>query len=333
MKLPDEPVNPIQASAPLVGVRAPMKKRILVVDDERPNVELLSRLLTNGGYDVSNAHDGEDAIIQIGKNPPDLVFLDVRMPVMNGIEACRRLRSDFRTRSLPIILLTACDSQEDRLRGLRAGGDDYITKPFDWPEVQARLENTLERRRWDLASNPLTHLPGSPAIEEETWKRLRTGLPFAFAYLDLDHFKAYNDIYGYDAGDKIIKRVADGLMVRVGEEADSFAGHIGGDDFVFLSTVDGMKRGTAALLAWFDDERKNFYTADHLARGGIQTKNRMGEVKDFPLLSLSVAIVSTQTRRILHYLRLVETASELKRYIKSQPHHGKSLAMWDRRTG
>jgi diguanylate cyclase (GGDEF)-like protein len=325
---------PIPSPNALVGMKPQKKGRILIVDDEPTNVELLSRFLLKEGYDVNDACNGEEALVRIFALAPDLILLDVFMPVMDGLTLCRKLRSEISTRSLPIILLTSGNTLEDKLKGLQAGVDDYISKPFDLEEVKARLEGALQRRRWDLAVHPLTRLPGSPAIEDEVWKRLRIGANFAFAYIDIDHFKAYNDAYGYEAGDKVLKRLA-GLLeeaVKLPPAHSAFVGHIGGDDFVFISTLDHMKFAMPKIAEEFDDQRIRFYRCEDMERGTIKTKNRQGQEQSFPLITLSVAIISTATRRILHYARLVEIASELKRYVKVQDHHNKSLILWDRRT-
>jgi PleD family two-component response regulator len=311
----------------------PLRERILIVDDEPTTIQVLTRFLTREGYAVVTASNGEEALRQIQQVKPDLVLLDVTMPILDGLSVCRRLRQDYLTRSLPIILVTGRDTLNDRLSGIRVGIDDYITKPFDLEEVKARLENVLQRRRWDLWSHPLTHLPGSPAIEEEVRKWLRHGSLFAFAYIDIDYFKAFNDIYGYDAGDKVIKDLSVLLLEAVKGSPDgrAFTGHVGGDDFVFLSTIDHMKQCLPRLAEAFDARRAQYYRPDDFKRGGLQTKNRRGEEKAFPLMTLSLAVVSTQTRKIEHYARLVEIASELKHYLKTQEHEGKSMVLWDRR--
>ena len=323
-----------QTSNALIGVKKQRKPNILIVDDEKTNVEVLTRFLNREGYDTAAACNGEEALEAISCSVPDLILLDVIMPVMDGLAVCQKLRMDFMTRSIPIIFLSARNELEDRLKGLRAGVDDYMGKPFELEEVKVRLESALTRRQWDLFSHPLTHLPGSPAIEEEVWKRLRIGSSFSFAYIDIDNFKAYNDVYGYEAGDKVIKHLAAALVesVKTSPDACAFAGHVGGDDFVFLSAIDPMKLLMNKIAERFDAERTTFYSREDAQRGSIRTKNRQGQEQIFPLISLSVAIVSTATRRILHYARLVEIASELKCFIKTQDHGGKSLVIWDRRT-
>jgi diguanylate cyclase (GGDEF)-like protein len=326
-------VSPNQDSPEAAESSTRPRERILIVDDEPATIQLLTRYLTREGYAVVTASNGQEALQQIQASKPDLVLLDVTMPVLDGLSVCRQLRQDYLTRSLPIILVTGRDTLNDRLSGVRVGIDDYITKPFDLVEVKARLEGVLQRRQWDLWSHPLTHLPGSPAIEEEVRKWLRRQDTFAFAYIDIDHFKAFNDIYGYDAGDKVIKDLSVLLVEKIkgSPQSGAFAGHVGGDDFVFLTRPEHMKTVMPEVAAEFDLRRSHYYNAEDLAHGCLSTKNRQGHVKRFPLATLSIAVVTTETRRINHYARLVEIATELKHHLKTQDHGGKSKVLWDRR--
>jgi diguanylate cyclase (GGDEF)-like protein len=308
--------------------------RILVVDDEPTVIQMVSRHLGRAGFELDTATNGREALQKIHIQPPDILLLDIRMPVMDGLAVCASLRQDFRTKGLPIILLTAKMTLEDRLRGYQSGADDYVIKPFDLDELKVRIEGALERRRWDQSTHPLTHLPGSPGIEEEVRRRLAIGSPFAFAYIDIDHFKAFNDSYGYEAGDRVIKEVADSLIesavsshLRMG-----YPGHIGGDDFVLIAPIESMQLILPEVVDGFDARRFLHYSVEDRERGITLCKNRRGEEHEFPLITLSIAVVSTLTRHITHYARLAEIASELKHYIKTQDHHGRSLCLWDRRT-
>lgn len=307
--------------------------RILVVDDEAPVIQVVTRYLNREGYQTDSASNGQEALQKIHHAIPDVLLLDVKMPVLDGLTLCRMLRKDFRTRGLPIILLTAKFALEDRLHGFQSGADDYVLKPFDLDELKIRIDGALQRRRWDQWSHPLTRLPGSPGVEEEVRRYLKEGLPFAFAYIDIDHFKAYNDSYGYEAGDRVIKEVADSLVESTTcNERMGFPGHIGGDDFVLIAPMEEMKLILPEVAEGFDARRLAHYRPEDREKGMMCCKNRRGQMQEFPLVALSVAVVSTQTRHITHYARLAEIASELKQYIKTLDHHGTSLVMWDRRT-
>ena len=123
-----------------------MPLRILIVDDEAINLKLVSRLLEIEGYEVSTAQSGEVALRLIEQTPPDLALLDVRMPDMEGYELCRRLRQNPRTAGIPIVMLTAMVDENDRLKGIEAGADDCLPKPFDVELLRALLARHLHDR-------------------------------------------------------------------------------------------------------------------------------------------------------------------------------------------
>ncbi|VAV83156.1 Metal-dependent phosphohydrolase [hydrothermal vent metagenome] len=117
------------------------KARILAVDDNIQNVELLEGLLSSRGYEVVKAYNGMEALKRLEEGDIDVVLLDVLMPKMDGYETCRRIKSRPETRLLPVIMLTALDSIEDKIKGIEAGADDFITKPFQKPELLARVKS------------------------------------------------------------------------------------------------------------------------------------------------------------------------------------------------
>jgi sigma-B regulation protein RsbU (phosphoserine phosphatase) len=145
MKL-DVAANPKQDDA------APAKGSILIVDDTPANLQLLARMLADRGYQVRPVLDGQLALASVEAEPPDLILLDIRMPEMNGYQVCERLQANPSTRQIPVIFLSAMDALEDKVKAFRAGGVDYVTKPFQIEEVTARVEThlTLSRLREQL---------------------------------------------------------------------------------------------------------------------------------------------------------------------------------------
>jgi adenylate cyclase len=120
-----------------------MAERILVVDDQRTNAEMVSGLLRNLGYEVSVAGDGEAALEQVRAAAPDLLVSDINMPRMNGYDLCRRLRADPATALLPVILITSTEAHTERVKGIEAGADDFLMKPVNWPELFGRVKRLL----------------------------------------------------------------------------------------------------------------------------------------------------------------------------------------------
>src|SRR5260370_5470085 len=125
------------------GMTARMAARILVVDDQRANAEMMAEVLRARGYEVLTAPSGEAALAQVGAVRPDILVSDILMPGMDGYEICRRLRDDAATALLPIILVTSLDAQAERVKGLEAGADDFLSKPVNWEELFARVQSLL----------------------------------------------------------------------------------------------------------------------------------------------------------------------------------------------
>ena len=140
---------------------------LLVADDDPFIARLLEIELRAAGYDVRVASDGVEAFDLAQERSPDLVLADVMMPNMDGFELTRRLRQDPRTATVSIIMLTARGLSADKLEGFAIGADDYIVKPFDTPELLARIRGVLRRAKEMRAQSPLTGLPGNVRIEEE----------------------------------------------------------------------------------------------------------------------------------------------------------------------
>ncbi len=133
-----------------------MKPKILIVEDETAVVTLLRYNLEHQGFEVDAVSDGEEALVAIEENPPDLVLLDWMLPQLSGIEVCRQLRRRPATKQLPIILLTARGEEADTVRGLDSGADDYVTKPFSPAELTARVHALLRRSRPALSDEALS---------------------------------------------------------------------------------------------------------------------------------------------------------------------------------
>jgi diguanylate cyclase (GGDEF)-like protein len=318
-------------AVPGMGEQRKKAESILVVDDDPIIARLLQIELEASGYEVKLAKTGEEAIATAQENRPDLVLLDVLMPGMDGFEVARRLRSDPRTLPVSIIMLTATGLSANRLEGLNAGADDYIVKPFDTPELMARVKGVLRRAREMRSQSPLTGLPGYVRIEEEIERRIADEQDFAVLYADLDGFKAFNDHYGFDKGDDVLRHT--GRMVKetpleiAGD--DTFIGHVGGDDFVIVTDPNVAMSVADAIIEAFDAVAPSFYSEDDRAKGFIEVENRRGDTQRYPIISISIGIASTERRRFTHYAEVVTVAAEMKEFTKRTP--GSVWAV-DRRT-
>ncbi|MDQ2866364.1 MAG: response regulator [Candidatus Eremiobacteraeota bacterium] len=296
-------------------------RRVLVVDDDRNLRKIISTNLELAGFTVEAAADGREALDKIEKVLPDLVLLDLMMPHMDGYEVSRNIRSHQNPMisNVPIIILTAKGETDDKLRGFEAGADDYITKPFGPQELLARVRAKIRRVEVDSSLSPLTRLPGNLAIEMELRRRLDAFEPFSVVYLDLDNFKAFNDVYGFTHGDEAIQllsRLTVDTVRRRGTPID-FVGHIGGDDFIVVTQPDRSEEIAKEIIAAFDREIRGLYSAKDLRAGYVETRDRRGTLNRFPIMTLSIAIVNNDNRQLTNYAQVGEAAAELKRYAKS----------------
>ncbi|NLL07196.1 MAG: response regulator [Clostridiaceae bacterium] len=297
------------------------KKKILIIDDTEFMTKLITDLLEAAGYDVVAASNGAEGVQKVREEKPDLVILDVVMLGMDGFEVCKVLRDDESNNLMPIIMLTAQDNEDDKLAGLEIGADDYIIKPFNGRELVSRVRNTLkriDRNRW---ANPLTGLQGNIEIQTEINQRIAKRVLFAVIYADLDNFKAYNDVYGFASGDRAIKLTADIIVdnVHTGGNQGDFIGHIGGDDFVIITTPDKAEAICRGVISDFDDKIKTLYCDEDVERGYIVTSNRQGQIMKFPIISISLAVVTNEARELTSHIQVAEIAAEIKKKAKSIP--------------
>ena len=295
------------------------KDKILIVDDEPALREMLGMRLKSLGYQVSEVSDGEEALEKARSELPDLILLDRLLPKMSGGEVCQELKKDLWTAYIPVIMLTLLDSVEHRLEGIELGADDYLSKDVDPRELEARIQMVLRRFKIGIGTNPLTKLPGNTVIEEQIQQRIDNRELFAVGYSDLDNFKVYNDLYGFKKGDEIIVATAKAILEAVSQYGGpgDFIGHIGGDDFVFLTTPDRIKRIAQRILKTLDTVFPSFYSEADRTRGSVRARDRQGEERVFPLMSVSIAGVTNKRRKYSIVAEVASVAGEMKEHAKS----------------
>lgn len=306
--------------------------KILVVDDD-PYIRQLLKTTLGRQYVVLEAESGAEALQLLAAGDVRLILLDVMMSGLSGYDVCLRLRRNPRTCHIIIVMLTARDSEEDMVEGLRIGADDYLVKPFKTSELIARIESHLRRQWRELQANPLTGLPGNNEIDQIIRTSIRAGLSVAVCYADINNFKTYNDRYGFSAGDRVLTFTADLLTRAVAEHGDpdsDFVGHVGGDDFVLVTSPDRVEAVCTTVVEGFDADIRSFYDDGDAAQGGIETLDRQRNPVFSPLLTISLAVVSTGGRRFGHPAQISQAAAEVKAFLK-KTNQGSSSFMLDRR--
>jgi len=229
--------------------------RLLVVDDDPATAQLIRQWFADS-MEVFDAPDGQEGLRQAFDNRPDLMLLDLRMPGLDGIAVAQQLKDDNRTRAIPILVLSACRDNESKVDAFSAGADDYVTKPFEVKEVDARIRSLLRTREalinMEVTVQDLTstneRLEQMLMVDEKTglynfrefqrrlkaeWSRgERYGVPLSLVFFDLDHFKQINDTLGHPAGDRILKEFA--VLATGGARANDIAARYGGEEFAVI---------------------------------------------------------------------------------------------------
>jgi len=249
----------------------PTKKeaKILVVDDIAINLELQKAYLTAAGYEVIEAKSGQEALQKVRDEKPDLILLDVMMPKMSGYEVCKILKNDPETQFIPIVMVTALTSVEDKIRGIEAGADDFISRPFNKTELMARvksllrikfLQDQLHQRMQELSearerlqqlaiTDGLTGLFNyryfREQLEHEINRAERHNLNVSLVMMDIDFFKYYNDRNGHLAGDEVLKHIANILCSNV--RKIDIAARYGGEEFALI--LPETDKNSAVIVA------------------------------------------------------------------------------------
>jgi diguanylate cyclase (GGDEF)-like protein len=228
------------------------ESHILVVDDNPDKLHLLETALSLAGYHVTTATDGDEALSAIESYQPDLVITDVMMPRMNGYELAQQIRSNPRTKFIPVIMQTAASKRvEDLRRASEVGALGYITDPTDLDLLLARTRTLLEFKAYlDVCEEAAftDHLTGlanrrrfERQMDREISRTLRLGHPFSLLMLDIDNFKLVNDNFGHNAGDEAIRRI--GRVLREETRGIDLAARIGGEEFAVLLVETELGRG------------------------------------------------------------------------------------------
>jgi diguanylate cyclase (GGDEF)-like protein len=295
--------------------------RVLLVEDDEDVGRFVELHLRTEGFEVARARDGAAALDAARNVRPDLVLLDVNMPLMDGFAVCAALRDDPRTSAAAIIMVTARAQSDEKVHGLDAGADDYVTKPFDPTELTARIRAALRHGRRLRDVSPLTGMPGNNEISRELGRLCGAGHPsFALVHADLDNFKAYNDYYGFAMGDRVIKATATLLgdeLERIGG-VPCFAGHVGGDDFALVLAPDSAASLAVTVAARFDAMIPWFYDEADRAAAGIEVPDRRGVRRRYPIMTISLGIAMVPNGCPSSPMALASRASEMKSLAKQE---------------
>lgn len=252
------------------------------------------------------------------RNIPTLLIIDEDNTDINIVEFCKSIRTNEDNSITPIIVVSSNREKEHAVDVLKTDVQYYIKKPLDDEFFYYTIKNIVGLLTKNRTVSPLTGLPGNVQIQAEMKKRLLNKDTFAILYFDLDNFKAYNDVYGFANGDEIIKFTARTISKHVHqiEDSDNFIGHVGGDDFVSIvgqTDYDALCKG---IINEFDKYAVDYYNDLDVERGYVEVANRKGIIEQFPLTTISIAVLEVDSKIYKTTLEIGEVAGQIKHKAK-----------------
>lgn len=274
-----------------------MLQEIYMIDDDNNLIEKLQNLFKEDcEYNFTSVKTEELDIVL--KNIPALIIINEDTIDEDLIKVCKKIRTNEDNSITPLIVISSSIEEDHIIDVLKTSVEYYIKKPVEEEYLYYTIKNITRLLYTNRRVSPLTGLPGNVQIQAELKKRLSNKEEFAIMYLDIDNFKAYNDVYGFMQGDEIIKFTARTILRNIHsvECENPFVGHIGGDDFVAIVGKTDYDIICQNIIADFDKNVKKYFTKTDLERGYIEVANRRCIIEEFPLTSISIGVVEIDNR-------------------------------------
>jgi GGDEF domain-containing protein len=272
------------------------------------------------GLDLYEAASADEVHALLNRSFPACLVLDATHDPTAVLDLCRRMKADAFTAIVPVVVQVPGEGKDSSATALEAGADEVMGDLVSDREKRLRLELLLRRAERDVSVHPTTRLPGTVQIERDLMERTARHEIFAVCYADLDHFKEFNDRYGYNSGDRVILLLSRMLRDLVRALAPGgFVGHIGGDDFIFNVPMQHLEVCCDEIVQLFDELIPYQYTEEDRKAGYFLGKDRRGSIHRIPLMTLSIGVVTNQFLEFSHTAQISELAAEMKTYAKSLP--------------
>lgn len=295
-----------------------MFQEIYIIEDKEELIKELKELFKEDkGYIFKSVKTNE---IEIALTDiPALIIINEDNIYSDIIELCKTIRTNEDNSITPIIVVTSNREDEHRLEILKTAVEYYIKKPLNNCIFYYTIKNIIRLMHSNRTVSPLTGLPGNVQIQAEFKKRLLKKEEFSILYIDLDHFKEYNDTYGFSKGDEVIKLTARTIVKNIhNEELDNtFIGHIGGDDFIAIVPIREHEKICQNIICEFDIKIKEYFSKEDIERGYLEVPNRKGVIEEIPLTSISIGVVEADRGRFKNTLEIGEVGAQVKHVAKT----------------
>ena len=295
-----------------------MFQEIYIIEDEAELIyKVIEQFKEDKAYKFKSIKTNELEIAL--SDIPALIIIHEDRINSDIVELCHKVRNNEDNSITPIIVITSNREDEHRLQVLKAQVEYYIKKPLNNSIFYYTIKNIIRLMHSNRTVSPLTGLPGNVQIQAEFKKRLLKKEEFSILYIDLDHFKEYNDTYGFSKGDEVIKLTARTIAKSIHNRDldNTFIGHIGGDDFIAIVPKGEHEKVCQDIICEFDSKIKEYFSKEDIKRGYLEVPNRRGIIEEIPLTSVSIGVVEADKGRFKNTLEIGEVGAQVKHVAKS----------------
>lgn len=296
-----------------------MVQEIYIIDNKEELINNFNSIFNNKQDEfIFKTVKTEDVDVALRNIPAMIIINEDKIDVDIDV-LCSKIRSDENNSITPIAVVTSNTNRDNRIKILKNSVEYFIKKPIDEEYLYYTIKNITSLLYINRRVSPLTGLPGNVQIQAEMKKRLMNKEEFAIIYYDLDNFKAYNDVYGFANGDEIIKFTSKIIVDNVHKipSGDNFIGHIGGDDFISIVGMTDFDKVCKDIISDFDSKVTDFYLPEDVERGYVEVANRRGIIEQFPLVSISIAVVEVDSEKVKSTLEIGEIGAQVKHRAKT----------------
>lgn len=293
-----------------------MTYNIFVVDDTNEDLnKKLNELFREEKNKFAFLNIKEEGIKQIIKNMPNLLLINEANTNKNAVDLIKYIKEDLRAKILPVGIVSNNPSKTYRNEMLKKGAMFFHRTPTDEELLKYEIKNILDTINLNTNLNALTGLPSNIEIQNELKTRFEDGKTFAILYLDLDNFKAYNDVYGFSLGDELLKHTAKAICEVIYtkcEGMDPFVGNIGGDDFIAIIDCTAYENICEEIIKAYEKELEGFFVKEDFEKGYLEVANRRGIFERFPLTTISIGLVEVSEGKFKNVLEIGEAGAQVK---------------------
>lgn len=293
-----------------------MTHRIYIVDDRNEKLEKqMNKLFENENNKYVFSTIKEEGICSIKKDIPDLLLINEENTKKSALEILKYIKCDCRCNILPIGVLSNNPSKRYRNIMMEKGTTLFYRNQIDDICIKFAIKNIIDVINLNTNLNSLTGLPSNIEIQNEIKRRFKSENTFAILYLDLDNFKAYNDVYGFSMGDELLKHTASSITDVIFEKCismDPFVGNIGGDDFIAIINKGNYEEICEEVIESYERELKEFFVDEDFKKGYLEVANRRGIFEKFPLTTISIGLVEVTKGKFKNVLEIGEAGAQVK---------------------